>query len=107
MYELKKIWKVLTSKSVGIGPSSYDKRIYRAAVSQSLRDTGLENADSTLFLKVNKNSSKRVVVSIRLVLSVVDGRLRVSPKPTKVDHMKWDRNFAEAFLFVLDAQSTH
>ena len=41
MYELKKIGKVLTSKSVGTGPSSYEKRIYRAAVSQRLRNTGL------------------------------------------------------------------
>jgi len=37
MYELKKIGKVLTSKSVGTGPSSYEKRIYRAAVSQRLK----------------------------------------------------------------------
>jgi len=37
IYELKKkIGKVLTSKSVGPGPSSYEKRIYRAAVSQRL-----------------------------------------------------------------------
>ena len=35
---LKKIGKVLTSKSVGTGPSSYEKRIYRAAVSQRLRN---------------------------------------------------------------------
>ena len=41
MYELKKNGKVFTSKSVGTGPSSCEKRIYRAAVSQSLRDTGL------------------------------------------------------------------
>jgi len=43
MYELKKkkIGKVLTSKSVGTGPSSYEKIIYRAAVSQRLRNTGL------------------------------------------------------------------
>jgi len=34
-----KIGKVLTSKSVGTGPSSYEKRIYRAAVSQRLRNT--------------------------------------------------------------------
>jgi len=35
MYELKrKIGKVLTSKSVGDRPSSYEKRIYRAAVSK-------------------------------------------------------------------------
>jgi hypothetical protein len=30
---LKKNGKVFTSKSVGTGPSSYEKRIYRAAVS--------------------------------------------------------------------------
>ena len=43
MYELKKtkIGKLLTSKSVGTGPSSYEKRIYQAAVSQRLRNTGL------------------------------------------------------------------
>jgi len=39
---LKKIGKVFTSKFVGTGPSSYKKRsIYRAAVSQSLRNTAL------------------------------------------------------------------
>jgi len=31
--------KVFTSKFVGNGPSSYEKRIYRAAVSQNLRNT--------------------------------------------------------------------
>jgi len=42
MYELKKkIGKVFTSKFVGTGPSSYEKRIYWAAVSQMLRNTGL------------------------------------------------------------------
>ena len=43
MYELKKNGKVFTGKSVGTGPSSYEKRIYRAAVSQRLRNTGLED----------------------------------------------------------------
>ena len=38
---LKKIGKIFTSKSVGTGPSSYEKRMYRAAVSQRLRNTGL------------------------------------------------------------------
>jgi len=38
---LKKIGKVFTSKFVGTGPSSYEKRIYRAAVSQRLRNTAL------------------------------------------------------------------
>ena len=42
MYELKKNGKVFTSKFVGTGPSSYEKRIYRAAVSQRLRNTVLE-----------------------------------------------------------------
>jgi hypothetical protein len=41
MYELKKIGKVFTSKFVETGPSSYKKRIYRAAVSQRLRNTGV------------------------------------------------------------------
>jgi len=36
---LKKTGKVFTSKFVGTGPSSYKKRIYRAAVSQMLRNT--------------------------------------------------------------------
>ena len=35
----KKIGKVLRSKSVGTEPSSCEKRIYRAAVSQRLRNT--------------------------------------------------------------------
>ena len=42
MYELKKIGKAFTSKFVGTGPSSYEKRIYRAVVSQRLRNTGIE-----------------------------------------------------------------
>ena len=41
MYELKKNGKVFTSKSVGTGPSAYEKRIYWAAVSHRLRNTGL------------------------------------------------------------------
>jgi len=42
MYELKKkTGTVFTSKSVGTGPSSYEKRIYRAADSQRLRNPSL------------------------------------------------------------------
>ena len=40
---LKKNGKVFTSKSVGTGPSSYEKRIYRVTVSQRLRHTGIES----------------------------------------------------------------
>jgi len=36
--------KVFTSKFVGTGPSSYEKRIYGPAVSQRLRNTALEDA---------------------------------------------------------------
>jgi hypothetical protein len=39
---LKIIENVFTSKFVGPGPSSYKKRIYRAAVSQRLRNTVIE-----------------------------------------------------------------
>jgi len=42
MCELKKIGEVFASKYVGTGPSSYEKRIYRAAVSLRLRNTGLD-----------------------------------------------------------------
>ena len=45
MCELKKNGKVFTSKFVGTGPSSYEKRIYRAAVSQRLRNTVLTNQE--------------------------------------------------------------
>jgi hypothetical protein len=47
MYELKKIGKVFTSKFVGTGPSSYEKRIYRAAVSRRLRNTDLDSKKHT------------------------------------------------------------
>jgi len=40
MYELKKNGKVFTSKFVGTRPS-YEKIIYQAAVSQTLRNTAL------------------------------------------------------------------
>jgi len=38
---LKKIGKYLRANLFGPGPSSYKKRIYRPAVSQSLRNTAL------------------------------------------------------------------
>jgi len=39
----KKFGKVFTSKSVRTRPSSYKKIIYRAAVSQRLRNTDIQN----------------------------------------------------------------
>ena len=41
MYELKKNRKIFTSKFVGTGHLSYEKRIYRDADSQRLRHTAL------------------------------------------------------------------
>jgi len=38
---LKKFGKVFTSKFVVTGPSSFKKRIYRAAVSQRVRNTDI------------------------------------------------------------------
>jgi hypothetical protein len=40
---LKEIGTVFMSKFVGTGPSSYEERIYRAAVSQRLRTTVLDH----------------------------------------------------------------
>jgi len=43
MYEIKKNAKVFTSKFVNTGPSCYEKRIYWSAVSQRLRNNGVES----------------------------------------------------------------
>jgi len=53
MYELKKNGKVFTSKYVGTGPLSYEKRIYRVAVSLSLRNTGLDYSEGSWSLRIN------------------------------------------------------
>ena len=51
MYELKKkIGKLFTSKFVGTGPSSYEKSIYGAAVSQRLRNTTLKRTKGESFV---------------------------------------------------------
>ena len=50
MYELKRNGKVFMSKFVGTGPSPYEKRIYRAAVSQRLRNTALYHCHNLLDL---------------------------------------------------------
>jgi len=52
---LKKIGKVFTSKSAGTGPSSYKQRIYRAAVSQRLRNTAIEHGQGRQKIKMNKS----------------------------------------------------
>ena len=66
-FKKKKFGKVLTSKFVGTGPSSYEKRIYRAAVSQRLRNTALgwyllSLVQSTIALLVTDCTHRRRVV---------------------------------------------
>jgi len=46
MYEFKQNGKVFRGKFVGTGPSPYKKRIYRAAVSQILRNTNVIEKDA-------------------------------------------------------------
>jgi len=53
---LKKIGKVFTSKFVGTVPSYYKKIIYRAAVSQRLRNTDLETRERIIILVVAWNN---------------------------------------------------
>jgi hypothetical protein len=48
---LKRIGKILTSKSVGTGPSSYEKRIYLTTVSQRLRNTAVEYSSKVQNIK--------------------------------------------------------
>ena len=62
MYELKKKFgKVFTSKLIGTGPSSYEKRIYLAAVSQSLRNTAVELPAFTLTF--GSNPATKIIIS--------------------------------------------
>ena len=76
----KKIGKVFTSKFVGTGPSSYKKRIYRAAVSQRLRNTALNNKRDGLwtmeYTELQNHSSLVTGVCLHLLqmLSIV-GRI--------------------------------
>jgi len=52
MYKLNKNIKVFTSKYVGTGPPSYEKRIYRAAVSQRLRNVRLGDGGARCYAPI-------------------------------------------------------
>ena len=71
MYELKKIGKVFTSKFVGTGPSSYNKRIYRAAVSQRLRNTVLGHTKTVTICTENRTEYLLNILAIFLAPIVV------------------------------------
>ena len=68
---LKKVGNAFTSKFVGTGPSSYKKRIYRAAVAQRLRNTGLVDLHKTH----TSGAEGRTEAGLHFYLSVL---LRVS-----------------------------
>jgi len=71
---LKKNGKVFTSKFVRTGPSSYEKRIYRAAVSQRLRNTELGGN------QLSPNSSQRFATAHTAEISMqVLGCFRADP----------------------------
>jgi len=61
-----KIGKVLTSISVGTGPSSYEKRIYRTAVSQRLRNTDLDHSATGIghFMDTKTKHNTQLFVSL-------------------------------------------
>ena len=67
----KKIGKLFTSKFVWTGPSSYKNRIYRAAVSQRLRNT-------TLWLQTDE-TQKKPVLDYKLRCDKVSGDWRLCP----------------------------
>jgi len=66
---LKEIGKVLTSKSVGTGPSCYEKIIYRAAVSQKLRNTGLVYLRSKLASQIGEYVMTDIAFSLSLTFN--------------------------------------
>jgi hypothetical protein len=70
MYELKKIGKVFTSKFVGTGPSSYEKRMYRAAVSQTLRITDLD-----ILIHIRADVRLHLVIYVAHVACKSDGNI--------------------------------
>jgi len=66
----KKIGKVFTSKFVGTGPSSYEKRIYRAAVSQRLRNTDVDECKRFQPRATCKGDTNRYVNLVYLFIQV-------------------------------------
>jgi hypothetical protein len=77
---LKIFGKVFTSKFVGTGPSYYEKGIYRAAVSQNLRNTDLQyNFRSTggfrvYGLTLQEHVQEDMTVQISYRLKTTDGK---------------------------------
>jgi len=87
MYELKKkIGKVFTSKSVGTGPLSYEKRIYRATVSQRLRNTGLEIAGASNSWSPTVQSMPEMITSAATTCAIRIQEMVMGRGVAEVDH---------------------
>jgi len=74
---LKKIGKIVTSKSVGTGTSFYKKRMYLAAVSQRLRNTDLHHLLHCLFPPYNITWCRHVLYT-NFILRIMAAWLRNS-----------------------------
>ena len=68
---------LLKSKSVGTGPLSYEKRIYRAAVSQRLRNTALNGKLDPIYHLLALLGAHHIlhvsVLSVNVLLAEVAG----------------------------------
>ena len=84
---LKKIGKVFTSKFVGSGPSSYKKRIYRAAVSQILRNTVLVDLKFSLSISQKQPLFKHTTLA--------DCRKPFCVQKSLYACIKWNNLFAQ------------
>ena len=72
--------KVFTSKFVGTGPSSYEKVIYSAAVSQRMRNTGIELITAYVIELIAETQSEPQANSswLPVVLIVIKNYIRLS-----------------------------
>jgi len=103
---VKKNGKVFTSKSVGTGPSSYEKRIYRTAVSQRLRNAALNDScflanrpsvlPTALFLTVSAIPS---FIIFLLDIRAESCRCHVSAFPSRSLFSIFHPSFAVTFVY--------
>ena len=102
MYELKEIGKVFTSKSVGTGPSSYEKRSYRAAILQSLRNTELEVSAKSCSL-VQRSAGSVRSRNLRIEQVVARSSVYRLRGRNVSNSASWSRTFTSG-AFVFDAR---
>jgi len=77
------------SKFVGTGPSSYEKRIYRAAVSQRLRNTGLRcGSAATRLLGLRVRISPVACMSLCCESCLLSGRGETTDSSLHLLHIK-------------------